>query len=149
MSRSLPSRLLLILLAGLLQIALLPGLGRTTCMLRTASIAGCCCVEVVQQAPAPSCCESEEPGRPADGQVELSGRCDCDDGRDELLATPGLLSEVLLAKKAADVDDATRAPPPNFAVPVPGQSAPPAALRAAPPARTGPPLHVLLQVFLI
>lgn len=150
MNRSLPGRLLLVLLAVALQVALLPAQGRFRCMLRSASLTGCCCVTTVAPSTSPSGCCHAKPGERVDPQPRMGGRCTCGaDAAGLLVISEPIPSDGVAAKKA-DVDDVPQMLlPGHLGEPVVAAFVPPAALRAPPPACAGPPLHVRLQVFLI
>ena len=145
-STSRTTRALLYTLAVLLQVALLPGVGRLRCVLRTGSSSCCCAVAAranAPQLPAHDCCRKAEPiADPA--YADRSG-CTCGHDLEPLPIAP---NKSTAGEASAD---------PVAAPPAPLPAAPPAdrgaeaACAAAPVPRhaTGPPLFVLYEVFLI
>ncbi|MCA8976224.1 MAG: hypothetical protein KDC98_15995 [Planctomycetes bacterium] len=170
MNRLVRNRFLLCVLIALLQVAMLPGQGRLRCMLRSHSLT-CCCAHHQTASPAgpsgetqsgccagrakaPACCgKCPAPVPPGPGPGESTGGdepdpdCHCGDG-----AGPPLLGfsadvDAGVAKELAPVWLPLSHVP--WAVVAAAGGGRFVAARVIPRARTGPPLFVLFESFLI
>lgn len=167
MNRLVHSRILVSLLAVLLQVSLVPDPGRLLCMVRSGFFS-CCCAH--DEAPSPpsdresghesSCCDHhddavvETPAGNSAGEVSNdSGHgsgggeaCSCGSGVTVPPATPTPGGDDEHKSKK----EAHGSIVPRVALDFDGPAvAKRVALRAVPRAPTGPPLHILFQVFLI
>ena len=163
MNRLAHSRVLPIFLAMLLQFALLPDQGKLGCMLRS-GFGSCCCAQHTptdettnESEPAEShgCCGShdvaDEPTSPSDslevaiGDAQPDGEaCSCGSPTNPPPATPKGAGDDGQKDKSHGLEVACVTPQLDGLL-----ACKRAALRAIPPEPTGPPLHLLYQVFLI
>ena len=162
MSRFVHNRALLSILVVLLQVSFLPDQGRVQCMLRS-GLLSCCCghddgaessERQAEPEPTDDCCTHQESAsgdrKPNDGldQAPYGGSgdetCSCGSGAVPPPVTPAFGDDQHKGKKKAfglrpSIDSDLRGLVASKRV----------SLRALPRARTGPPLRVLYQVFLI
>lgn len=160
MKRLVHSRLLLVLLAVLLQVAMLPGQGRFQCMLRTGSMTSCCCaIEApaltVESEVAPAtdtakaCCHALVVD--AKDQIPALDRsCNCGSDSTDVLFAPSFAIGYSDGVSSGDDDESSGALPPRTVLdPQLREIAKRMALRVVPWAATGPPLYLRFQTFLI